>query len=84
MFDGKRDDAERFDTWLNAVVAADPAQRDAGLARWSGAPAARAAHPEEDHLAPLFVVSGAASGEPGNAVYRDVLLNKPISGFRFG
>lgn len=84
MFDGRRDDAERFDTWLNGVVTADPERRAAGLARWSSAPAARAAHPEEDHLAPLFVVSGAASGDAGTAVYRDVLLNKPISGFRFG
>ncbi len=84
MFDGKRDDAERFDSWLNGAVTGDPAARPAALARWSGAPSARAAHPEEDHLVPLFVAAGAASGEAGTAVYRDVLLNKPISGFRFG
>jgi aromatic ring-opening dioxygenase catalytic subunit (LigB family) len=84
MFDGRRDDAERFDAWLGDAVTGDPARRAELLARWSTAPSARAAHPEEDHLAPLFVVSGAAPGERGAAAYRDVLLNKPISGFRFG
>jgi aromatic ring-opening dioxygenase catalytic subunit (LigB family) len=38
-----------FDAWLEAAVA-DPAQRDAALARWDEAPHAREAHPREEHL----------------------------------
>jgi len=84
IFDGRREDAARFDEWLGNAVTGDPARRPELLAHWSSAPSARAAHPEEDHLAPLFVISGAASGERGATVYHDVILNKPISGFRFG
>jgi aromatic ring-opening dioxygenase catalytic subunit (LigB family) len=84
LFNGDGVDAERFDRWLVAAVTGDPAQRDEQLARWAQAPSARAAHPEEDHLAPLFVAAGAAAGEPGSAVYRDRILNKPVAGFRFG
>jgi aromatic ring-opening dioxygenase catalytic subunit (LigB family) len=84
MFDGRGEDAGRFDAWLTEAVTGDPIRRPELLAQWSSAPAARAAHPEEDHLAPLFVVSGAAPEERGAAVYHDVILNKPISGFRFG
>jgi aromatic ring-opening dioxygenase catalytic subunit (LigB family) len=84
LFNGDGVDAERFDRWLVATVTEDPAQREDQLVRWAHAPSARAAHPEEDHLAPLFVAAGAAQGEPGRAVYRDRFINKPISGFRFG
>lgn len=37
-----------------------------------------------DHLLPLMVVAGAASGEPGRVHFHDHALGKPISGFRFG
>jgi aromatic ring-opening dioxygenase catalytic subunit (LigB family) len=84
LFNGRRDDAERFDSWLVGAVTGEPARRAAELMNWSHAPAARIAHPVEDHLAPLFVAAGAATDEPGLAVYRDIVLNKPISGFRFG
>jgi aromatic ring-opening dioxygenase catalytic subunit (LigB family) len=84
LFNGDAADAERFDGWLVAALTGDPAQRDPQLVRWAQAPSARAAHPEEDHLAPLFVAAGVARGEPGSAVYRDRFLNKPIAGFRFG
>jgi aromatic ring-opening dioxygenase catalytic subunit (LigB family) len=84
LTDGKRTDAEEFDTWLTAAVTGAPAQRADLLKRWSDAPSARVAHPEEDHLMPLFVASGAASSERGAAVFRDLVYNKPISGYRFG
>ena len=84
IFDGEREDAERFDAWLTAAVTGDPVRRAQLLTRWSAAPAARVAHPEEDHLAPLFVAAGAASLEPGIVAYHDLLLNKPVSGYRFG
>jgi aromatic ring-opening dioxygenase catalytic subunit (LigB family) len=84
LFNGDAVDAERFDHWLVTAVTGDPTLREEHLARWEQAPSARAAHPEEDHLAPLFVVAGAAQGDTGRAVYRDHFLNKPIAGFRFG
>lgn len=84
IFDGEAADAERFDAWLVAAVTGEPERRGARLADWLSAPAARRAHPEEDHLAPLFVAAGAAAGERGVAVYMDRVLNKPISGYRFG
>jgi aromatic ring-opening dioxygenase catalytic subunit (LigB family) len=84
MFDGERDDAERFDMWLTAAITGQPERRAELLMHWSEAPSARAAHPEEDHLLPLLVAAGAASAEPGHRVFHDDLLNKPISGYRFG
>jgi aromatic ring-opening dioxygenase catalytic subunit (LigB family) len=84
IMNGDRDHAERFDTWLTAAVTAIPARRADLLASWSEAPSARSAHPEEDHLVPLFVAAGAASDDLGLRVFHDDLLNKPISGYRFG
>lgn len=75
--------AEAFDAWLReAMVDADA--RDAALTCWATAPGARDAQPHEDHLLPLMVAAGAASGEPGTVHYRGHVLGKPISGFRFG
>jgi aromatic ring-opening dioxygenase catalytic subunit (LigB family) len=84
IMNGERDDAEQFDTWLTAAVTEEPERRAGLLLRWSDAPSARAAHPEEDHLVPLLVAAGAASADVGRRVFHDDLLNKPISGYRFG
>ncbi|NVN09907.1 DODA-type extradiol aromatic ring-opening family dioxygenase [Nguyenibacter vanlangensis] len=75
--------AEAFDAWLRDVVT-DPNGRDAALTHWASAPGARDAHPHEDHLLPLMVVAGAATGEPGVVDFHGHALGKPISGFRFG
>ena len=53
-----------FDDWLRQAVVADPAARDAALARWAQAPGARVAHPREEHLLPLMVMAGAAGRGP--------------------
>jgi aromatic ring-opening dioxygenase catalytic subunit (LigB family) len=84
IMNGARDHAERFDSWLTAAVTDEPARRAELLTNWSDAPSARAAHPEEDHLVPLFIAAGAAVDEVGRRVFHDELLNKPISGYRFG
>jgi len=76
-------EAEAFDGWL-AQALADPAAREAALADWSLAPAARASHPREEHLLPLMVAAGAAAGEPATRNYSEQLLGKALSGFRFG
>ena len=62
----------------------DPSRREAALTAWDQAPGARSAQPHEDHLLPLMVAAGAASGDPGQVAFHGHVLGKPISGFRFG
>ena len=77
-------DAEAFDNWLRQAMV-DPATRDDALIGWESAPGARDAQPHEDHLLPLMVAAGAASGEPeGTVHFHGHALGKPISDFRFG
>lgn len=82
---GRRNDAvaEHFDTWLAAAMI-DPARRDDALIHWRDAPGAVASHPTPEHLLPLMVAAGAASGEAGTRIYADHVLGKALSGFRFG
>lgn len=79
-----RRDAAVFDDWLNATLTAAPPTREQALADWARAPGARSAHPREEHLLPLMVAVGAASGEAGTRVYAQNVMNVPISAFRFG
>jgi aromatic ring-opening dioxygenase catalytic subunit (LigB family) len=83
----RRDDAAQFDTWLReTLVESAPAARSQRLREWERAPAAREAHPREDHLMPLHVVVGAAEEEPGRIVYAqdDFLGTITLSSYRFG
>ncbi len=76
-----------FDEWLNeALVEASPDERRARLLRWDAAPAARAAHPREDHLMPLMVAVGAAGEDTGTRIYheRDFMGAITVSSYRFG
>jgi aromatic ring-opening dioxygenase catalytic subunit (LigB family) len=76
-----------FDRWLNGtLVAATPDERRQRLVNWSAAPAARAAHPREDHLIPLMVAVGAAGNEVGARVYHqsDFMGKITVSSYRFG
>ncbi len=75
--------SEVFDRWLTDAVA-EPRARWNSLARWSDAPAARHAHPREEHLLPLMMAAGAASEAPGERVFSDVVMMARISGYRFG
>ncbi len=74
--------AEAFDAWLREAMT-DGTTRDRSLITWEQAPGARQAQPHEDHLLPLMVAAGAASGEPGRTVFHGHALGKPISGFCF-
>lgn len=77
--------AEHFDAWLeDAVTHADAVERERRLIAWESAPGARDSHPRSEHLAPLFVVAGAAEGEHAVRNYADTMFGKPVSGFRFG
>jgi len=83
----RRDDSALFDRWLGeTLVDSTPAQRSQRLIDWEQAPAAREAHPQEDHLMPLHVVVGAAEEEPGQVIYRedDFLGTIAFSSYRFG
>lgn len=76
----------QFDAWLQQVIVDGPAQqRAARLQDWQTAPAARLAHPREDHLIPLMVAVGAAEGEPATCVYHETGAFGGItaSSFRF-
>jgi len=75
--------SQAFDAWLGEAMA-DPARRDEAIRRWDQGPYAREAHPREEHLAPLFVAAGAAEGEPGRVVFRDVAMDVALSGYAFG
>lgn len=79
--------SQAFDSWLQETLrACTPAEREARLLDWAAAPAARLAHPREDHLIPLMVAVGAASAEPASCVYHeeDVFGGVVASSFRFG
>jgi aromatic ring-opening dioxygenase catalytic subunit (LigB family) len=79
--------SNRFDAWLQqALLHSEPKERSRKLTDWEQAPAARIAHPREDHLLPLMVAVGAAENEPAAMVYHDEGLfgGMTASSFRFG
>lgn len=77
--------AQRFDDWLTtAVEAADETERARALETWAATPEAVFCHPRAEHLAPLFVVAGAAQGDRGRRTYSDRIIGKAVSGFQFG
>jgi aromatic ring-opening dioxygenase catalytic subunit (LigB family) len=82
-----REDSALFDSWLRqTLVESAPQQRSRRLLEWAQAPAARAAHPREDHLIPLHAAVGAAGEDRAEIVYRqdDYLGRITLSSFRFG
>ena len=76
-----------FDAWLNeTLVDSTPEERRQRLVDWADAPAARAAHPREDHLIPLMVAVGAAGDDAGARIYHERAFMGAItaSSYRFG
>jgi aromatic ring-opening dioxygenase catalytic subunit (LigB family) len=76
--------SEAFDRWLAAVVQRSGRERESLLAQWERAPSAREAHPREEHLAPLFVIAGAAGDDRATIPYRGTFANVRISAHHFG
>ena len=76
--------AEMFDAWLRESMTLDPESRNARLARWESAPAARAAHPREEHLIPLMVASGAAGDDRAIVAFNDTFTGLRLSAYHFG
>ena len=75
-----------FDGWLDQSLNAPPQERTHRLLQWDTAPAARVAHPQEDHFIPLLVAVGAAEAEPARRVYheKDFMGGVTASSYRFG
>jgi aromatic ring-opening dioxygenase catalytic subunit (LigB family) len=76
-----------FDAWLESTLAmTDAAARSATLAAWERAPAARLAHPREEHLLPLMVAVGAAESAAATRVYheREFFGGITVSSYRLG
>jgi aromatic ring-opening dioxygenase catalytic subunit (LigB family) len=77
--------SQRFDDWLEQILTrTKPNERVAELTRWDKAPAARDAHPREEHLLPLHVAVGAAVNDPGRRMLKDVVMGAVESAFQFG
>jgi len=82
-----REPSAAFDLWLQqTLVASTPTERITQLINWETAPAARRAHPREDHLLPLMVAVGAAGNDRATCVYHqdDFFGGITVSSFMFG
>ena len=76
--------SDRFDDWLSETVGiVDPAAREERLSDWAAHPDGRAAHPREEHLMPLMVVSGSGGAVAGRRVFGDRVMETTVSAFRF-
>lgn len=76
-----------FDRWLNdTLVGFPPDVRRRQLSRREDAPAARAAHPQEDHLVPLMVVGDAACNDMATRIHHqtDFMGAINVASLRFG
>lgn len=78
--------SKSFDAWLQQVMQLPSAERSATLIEWERAPAARQAHPQEEHLIPLMVALGAAETETASLIYHEETFFGGVtaSSFRFG
>jgi aromatic ring-opening dioxygenase catalytic subunit (LigB family) len=77
--------AVAFDDWLTQASCNENSnQRDAALCEWFKAPGSLESHPRPEHLLPLMVAAGAAMSDRGQCVFKDTIIGKPVSAFRFG
>ena len=76
--------SETFDAWLREAATREGAERDRRLVGWEAAPAARQAHPREEHLLPLMVVAGAAGSDRGRLAYNGTFMGVRLSAYHFG
>ena len=75
--------SEAFDAWLQETMTLAPDERDRRLTEWTTAPAARAAHPREEHLLPLMVASGAAGDDRAVVAFDDTFTGIRLSAYHF-
>jgi len=73
-----------FDLWLQTTCLStelNESTRKAMLINWQQAPQARFCHPREEHLLPLHICLGAASGAKAELVFNEKLMAASISSF---
>jgi aromatic ring-opening dioxygenase catalytic subunit (LigB family) len=75
--------SEAFDEWLRESMTLEAGERNQRLTQWSSAPAARAAHPREEHLLPLMVASGAAGDDRAVIAFNDTFTGIRLSAYHF-
>jgi aromatic ring-opening dioxygenase catalytic subunit (LigB family) len=76
--------SEQFEAWLTrAVEEPNVETRNSLLSRWAEAPAARQAHPREEHLIPLMVAAGAAGTSAGHLAFQDHVWGVSMASYRF-
>jgi aromatic ring-opening dioxygenase catalytic subunit (LigB family) len=75
--------AEAFDAWLQETMSLDAGARDRRLIEWERAPAARGAHPREEHLIPLMVAAGAAGHDRAAVGYNGTFAGLRLSSYHF-
>jgi aromatic ring-opening dioxygenase catalytic subunit (LigB family) len=75
--------AETFDAWLRETMALPQERRDARLVALAQAPSARLAHPREEHLLPLMVVSGAAGADQAEVAFNGTMVQHRLSAYHF-
>ncbi len=76
--------SEQFDAWLSETATLAPSERNTRLAKWAEAPAARLAHPREEHLLPLMVIAGAAGEDQGTIGFAGRVFGTRVSAYHFG
>ena len=76
--------SEEFHDWLDHVMTLEAPERDAQLVEWERAPAARLAHPREEHLLPVMIAAGAAGEDRGRVSYSGRFVGLRHSGFALG
>ena len=77
-------ESDQFNHWLNQTILLDAVARTERLTNWQNAPAARQAHPREEHLLPLMVVAGAGGDDVAVTIFHDRVMGSAVSGVRFG
>ncbi len=75
--------AETFDAWLREAATLPAVERDRKLAAWRSAPMAALAHPREEHLAPIWVIAGAAGDDVATVPYNDTFMGLRLSAYHF-
>ena len=75
--------SEAFDEWLRESMQLEPGERNDRLVKWADAPAARIAHPREEHLLPLMVAAGAAGTNRAELAYNGTFAGIRLSAYHF-
>ena len=79
-------EGDEFADWLDRACcdpSLDAGERARRLVGWVHAPHARYVHPREEHLLPLHVCLGAASGNVAALDFRGPVLGRRVSAYRW-